>query len=198
MGLQSPAAYLGGLKEYCMCPQELRSERQCDRGRRETKTEKDAKCKNRLETAVSSHPADRAPRQPGQTAGHTQARPTGTREHAAKWRPESHRPRLPLALCPQMGQQGGPGAQTRRAGTQCLERLDSVYLQCQPQEGTRLAPRCQPPSGHGVRLVGGQASTREGGKCGRGRAGRAPSNTSVLSRGSPGRRSAGKAVKAAP
>lgn len=32
MGLQSPAAYLGGLKEYCMCPQELRSERQCDRG----------------------------------------------------------------------------------------------------------------------------------------------------------------------
>lgn len=54
MGLQSPAAYLGGLKEYCMCPQELRSEKQCaQRGRRERqRREKDAKCKNRLETAA--------------------------------------------------------------------------------------------------------------------------------------------------
>lgn len=44
MGLGSRTAYLGGLKEYCMCPQELRSDRQCtQRGRRET--EEGERCK---------------------------------------------------------------------------------------------------------------------------------------------------------
>lgn len=70
MGLRSPAAYLGGLKEYCMCPQELRSERQCaQRGRGERqRREEDAKCKNRLETEHPSQ-ADHSPRRQKQTAG---------------------------------------------------------------------------------------------------------------------------------
>lgn len=83
MGPQSPAAYLGGLKEYCMCPQELRSERQCaQRGRTERqRQEKDAKCKNRLETA--RHP-NRSPRQPGRTAGHTRLDPPRAGEPARR------------------------------------------------------------------------------------------------------------------
>lgn len=44
MGLGDHTAYLGGLKEYCMCPRELRSDRQCtQRGRRET--EEEERCK---------------------------------------------------------------------------------------------------------------------------------------------------------
>lgn len=43
-GLESHTAYLGGLKEYCMCPQELRSDRQCTQ-RGGGKQEKGERCK---------------------------------------------------------------------------------------------------------------------------------------------------------
>lgn len=137
MGLQSPAAYLGGLKEYCMCPQELRSERQCaQRGRRKRqRQEKDAKCKNRLEMAW--HPIC-SPRQPEQTAGHTPAGPAedqGTHTLGSgdldNCRPVAALAPRPLTSWAASQGQEGPG--------------DVCLLMCQPWEVIRLALRCQPP-----------------------------------------------------
>lgn len=88
-GAAEPSAYLGGLKEYCMCPQELRSERQCAQrgGRERQRKEKDAKCKNRLETAESSRVKQTTPHDKRtQTAGHTRLDPLKTRGHTGKWR----------------------------------------------------------------------------------------------------------------
>lgn len=64
MGLGSRTAYLGGLKEYCMCPQELRSDRQCTQreGGRQRR-EKDAKCKTQVRNGcVTPSHADSSPR----------------------------------------------------------------------------------------------------------------------------------------
>lgn len=62
MGLGSRTAYLGGLKEYCMCPQELRSDGQCTEGEEGNRGgRKMQSAKNRLEMAVSPKPSGLLP-----------------------------------------------------------------------------------------------------------------------------------------
>lgn len=90
MGLGSRTAYLGGLKEYCMCPQELRSDRQCtQRGRWETEEGKDAKCKKQVRNGwATPSQADPPPEQSSQTwtAAHTKVNYLKTR-NPAKYSP---------------------------------------------------------------------------------------------------------------
>lgn len=105
-------------------------------------------------------PSRPLPRQPGQTAGHTQARPSGTRGHAGKWRPESHRRGCPW-LCPPMGEQGGPRAQGpgMPGWVSALQQLEMRV----PTSGMYQAGPEMPASQcHCVRLTGGQASTEKG------------------------------------
>lgn len=118
MGLGSRTAYLGGLKEYCMCPQELRSDRQCtQRGRRETEEGKDAKCKKQVRNgratpSQADPPQSRAARQGRQcTPSSTTSRPE-TQQSAAQdsWQL--------LASCPQNKSRRAGG---RGRGPQCLE-----------------------------------------------------------------------------
>jgi hypothetical protein len=102
MGLCSHTAYLGGLKEYCMCPQELRSERQCTkRGQRETERKMQS-AKNRLEIAVPPQFKQTSPHyNQTQTAGHIRPNPLKTRQHNGKCRSGELQARgSPLTPCP--------------------------------------------------------------------------------------------------
>lgn len=131
-GAAEPSAYLGGLKEYCMCPQELRSEKQCAQrgGRERQRKEKDAKCKNRLETAESSRVKQTTPHDKRtQTAGHTGLDPLKTRGHTGKWRSGELQARgCPLAPCPQNnGWKEGLGTPTSQPGPQCSEMPSSSH-----------------------------------------------------------------------
>ena len=109
MGLQSPAAYLEGLKEYCMCPQELRSERQCtqrERGERQRR-EKDAKCKNRLETATTPEPSRPLPATLETDSRTAQAGPLKARDTLESGHLENRRPEAaPWLLAPRLGGKG--------------------------------------------------------------------------------------------
>lgn len=128
MGLRSPAAYLGGLKEYCMCPQELRSERQCaQRGRGERqRREKDAKCKNRLETAATPEPSRPLPATPETDSRTAQAGPLKASDTLESGRLENHRPEAaPWLLAPRLGGKGKAWGPTSWAGSQCSEARSS-------------------------------------------------------------------------
>ena len=107
MGLPSPAAYLGGLKEYCMCPQELRSERQCaQRGRGETKEGERCKEQNRLETAATPEPSSPRPSTPGHRQQDSPGWTPAGQGHTGKWTSGERQARG----CPQdAGYREGPG-----------------------------------------------------------------------------------------
>lgn len=115
MGLQSPAAYLGGLKEYCMCPQELRSERRrTQRGRGRDKEGKRRKVQTQVRNCVP-RVQQTPPRDSRNTDSRTHpAGPLKVREHEAKggiWRTAGQRPLL--APSPPKWREGeGPGTQT--------------------------------------------------------------------------------------
>lgn len=151
-------------------------------GRRETKTGERCKVQKQVRNSRVTPSSRPLPTTDRQTAGHTQARPPGTREHAAKWRPESQGRGCPCSA-PSDGAAGRARAQTLGLGLSARNGWKSVYPPVPTsgsyQAGPKVGPRCE--------AIRRQASTREGGKCGRGRAGRAPSNTSVLSEGAWGR-----------
>lgn len=93
--LRSRTAYLGGLKEYCMCPQELRRG-SAHRGQSERQQGERCKCKNRLETRPAILRQKTSPHDSRQTARHARLGPLKAREHAGKQAWESHGRRCPL------------------------------------------------------------------------------------------------------
>lgn len=110
MGLPSPAAYLGGLKEYCMCPQELRSGRQCaQRGRGETKEGERCKVQNRLETATTPEPSSPRPSTPGHRQQDSPGWIPAGQGHAESGHRENDRPEA----APRMRGMGRPRAGLR-------------------------------------------------------------------------------------
>lgn len=95
-----------------MCPQELRSERQCTRrGQGRQRREKDAKCKHRLETALSPRVKQTSPHdsQTDRQAARSRASPLKTKQYTRTqlWRTVGQW--QPLGSLSQDGSEGRPG-----------------------------------------------------------------------------------------
>lgn len=104
-GLQSRTAYLGGLKEYCMCPQELQNERHCtQRGMRETEEGERCKFKKQVRNGCVTQVKQPSPRD---SQGQKQDTPGQTLSRLGNaWKVETQEPQArssSLATCPQIG-----------------------------------------------------------------------------------------------